>query len=401
MSLAEERKGRGVVATLSVISALVGVRDNLRSVVWQPYALSLGLDMQGIGGLESSMDFSRLLVEPAFGSISDLFGRKRLLALREILALGAGLLFLFARSWHLLFMGILFTGLSMSLLSVWNAVIAESSEPSRLGFVYSIVGTCYTGAGFVGTLGAGYIADTFGFSWVYIAATGLAAISLMLVAGRLPETRDGVSAKLTLTRTVGALTGVLHPPRYIWGFYLVMSLDLFAFGMGVRLLNGMLTKSYGYATYQLGLLAAAMMGGMAIAQAPLGRFVDKIGYAKYLASSQFTASITLIMLLFSKSFAMVFVALFILGLANALWMPAEQAWIAKNVDPSERAQAIARFSTFRGLMSFPAPFVGGILFDLYGFDVPIAMNLIIAFVDGIIILLVVKDNALQERRRLM
>jgi MFS family permease len=68
-----------------------------------------------------------------------------------------------------------------------------------------------------------------------------------------------------------------------------------------------------------------------------------------------------------------------------------QAWIAKNVDPKERAQALGSYSTFRGLISFPAPFIGGALFDAYGFNTPIIMNLIIGLIDILLILKLIKD----------
>jgi len=62
------------------------------------------------------------------------------------------------------------------------------------------------------------------------------------------------------------------------------------------------------------------------------------------------------------------------------------------VDPERRAQAIGGFSTFRGLIAFPAPFIGGLLFDAYGFDVPILINLGIALIDVILIYMLVKER---------
>ena len=176
------------------------------------------------------------------------------------------------------------------------------------------------------------------------------------------------------------------------GFYLAMGLDLVAFGMGVRLLSGMLSKGYGYTGTMIGLYTTAMTLTMAVGQIPFGRLADRFGYARFLAASQFTACVMLGMMIYSKQFEVVLAANLILGVANAFWMPAEQAWIAANVNPEERAQALGSFSTFRGLIGLPAPLIGGALFDAYGFDVPIAMNLIIALIDGILILVLVKDK---------
>ena len=111
-----------------------------------------------------------------------------------------------------------------------------------------------------------------------------------------------------------------------------------------------------------------------------------------MAISQFTACIMLAMMILSKGYVTIIVANLIRGIANAFWIPSEQAWIVANVDTKQRAQGLGSFSTFRGVMSLPAPIIGGILFDSYGFDVPIMLNLIIAFIDGIVILARVKDR---------
>lgn len=382
----------GRLLTLSIISALRGVRDNLRLVVWQPFAVSLGLDMKAVGSLESLTDFTRILTEPSFGSVSDDVGRKRLLVVREALMLASGLMFLLARSWHLLFIGMILNGLSNALYSVWSSVIAESSEPDRLAFVYSVVGACYTGVGLLGTLGAGFMADAFGYGWVYTAASGFGLASLLMVWLRLPETMIGEPRRVNWGKAIAALAGALNPPKRLRGFYLAMGLDLVAFGMGVRLLSGMLSKGYGYTGTMIGLYTTAMTLTMAVGQIPFGRLADRFGYARFLAASQFTACVMLGMMIYSKQFEVVLAANLILGVANAFWMPAEQAWIAANVNPEERAQALGSFSTFRGLIGLPAPLIGGALFDAYGFDVPIAMNLIIALIDGILILVLVKDK---------
>jgi len=378
--------------TLSIISALRGVRDNLRTVVWQPFAVSLGLDMKAVGSLESLTDFTRMLTEPSFGSVSDAVGRKVMVMLRETLMLASGLMFLLARSWHLLFVGMILNGLSNALYSVWSSVVAESAEKDRLAFVYSVVGACYTGFGLLGALGAGYIADAFGYGWVYTAASGFGLASLIMVWLRLPETMAGESRKIDWGKAVAAFAKALNPPKRLRGYYIAMGLDLVAFGMGVRILNGMLSKGYDYTGAMIGLYTTAMTLAMAVGQVPLGRLADRFGYSRFLAVSQFTACIMLWMMIYSKQFEVVLAAHLILGVANAFWMPAEQAWIAANVDPEERAQALGSYSTFRGLIGLPAPLIGGALFDAYGFDVPILMNLVVALIDGVMILILVKDK---------
>ena len=154
----------------------------------------------------------------------------------------------------------------------------------------------------------------------------------------------------------------------------------------------MLNSGYGYTPWMIALYTTAMTLTQAGAQIPLGRLADRFGYGRFMAISQFLASIALATMIWSKDLVIIVAANLLFGLANAFWIPAEQAWIADNVDPKRRAQSLGSFSTFRGLIGLPAPIIGGILFDAYGFDVPVLMNLIIAFIDGVVILAWVKDR---------
>ncbi len=388
----ERKHRRGMLPTLSSVSALRGLRDNLRLVVWQPFAISLGLDMGQVGSLESLMDATRLTLEPALGVISDAQGRRKLVILREALIVGAGVALLLAHSWHLLFLSSLLVGASMAFYSVWNTVIAESTESGSLGFVYSLTSSFYTGAGLVGTLAAGYIADTYGFGWAYTAVIVAGAISLGIVILRLPETMTGDRRNVNVVKTVSAPFRALLPPRMLLGFYLAMALDSIAFGIGMRLLNGMLAEGYGYTPLMIGLYSAAMTAAMALSQVPVGRLADRFGYRNCLFLSQVIASLTLGMMVYSKTLEWVLAANLVLGLATAFWVPSEQAWIAENVNPAERAQSLGNYSTFRGLAGLPAPILGGFLFDAYGFDIPIALNIVLALVDAVAILMLVKDR---------
>lgn len=377
---------------LSTISALRGIRDNLRFVIWQPFALSLGLNMSSIGSLESMMDFFKLIFEPAFGSLSDQVGRKNLTLFREFLILTAGILFVVAQNEQIIYIAIILIGSSNALVSVWQALVAESSDASSLAQIFGLTGAFYTGAGLIGTLSAGYIADSFGYRTVYIISVFFSIISIILISFRLKETLIKTVEKINFKKVIVAIFSSLNPPKEFRGFYIAMSLDLFAFGLGFRILTGMLTKAYGFTPTMIGYAITAMTLSMAVTQIPFSKIVDKYGYSRFLALSQIIASMSMAILIWSKDFIAVLLAFFVLGFANAIWMPTESAWITVNVDKKIRARAIASFNTFRSIVSMPAPWIGGILFELYGFDVPMILNLVLALVDAAVIILFVKNR---------
>ena len=399
--MTSEKTGkRRLVFIVSAISALRGAVFKAWKVIWQPFVLSLGVSMARLGGLESLLDLTKIMMMPFLGKASDTYGRRRFIIAQEVLILAAAVLYIYAESWRFLFLGVIFTGLSLAVHPVWNTVIAESSEGKKLGYTYSLVRTITLGLSLIATIAAGHIATSYGFQPVFTVAAVLALLSFLVVVLRLPETIFAdITGSVNLRELTGSFMETFRPPRYLWGFYIAMSADLIAFNLGYRLLNGMLSQGYGYTPAMLGLITAANIGTTAVAQIPLGRLVDRIGYVKFLVISQLIASGALATLIVSKSFPVVVTAHIILGISAAFWEPAEWAWIAANVDPERRAQAIGGFSTFKGLIAFPAPFIGGLLFDAFGFDLPIFLNFSIALIDVVLIYALVQERVRPEATR--
>lgn len=386
-------KVRGNLRLLALLSFLRGARDQMRWVVWQPFALSLGISMRSLGGLESALDLTRISVQPILGGASDAYGRKRFLVLRELLLLAALILFIVAGSWQGLLVGVLLVGLYAGVEPVWSSLVAESAEAGEMGMAYSILNASYMATGLFAPVAAGLLADAYGYDSVFYVSAGLGLFIMLLVLLKLAETKPRVEGEgITRTRFARPLLDALRPPPRLRGFYLSMTVDLFAFSLGHRLLYGMLTKSYGYTPYMLSLMSAAMTVAWAVSQIPLGRVLDRVGSRRFLVASQLISCGVLALLLVSKHFPLVLLSQGLLGVAAAMWLPAEQTWIASNVDPKERARAIGSYSTFRGLLAFPAPFIGGALFDAFGFNMPILINLVGAFLDVLLIAALIKDK---------
>jgi len=229
------------------------------------------------------------------------------------------------------------------------------------------------------------------------AALGIVAASLLVTTLRIGETRGRTaSASFTLSQVWGSLLDTFRPPRYLWGFYVAMSVDLFAFSVGWRLINGLLTEAFSFTPGMLGLMTAVNAGTMALFQVVLGRYVDRVGYVKYLAISQALSCILLASLLINQSFPVAMAANVLMGFSAAFWAPAEQAWIAQNVDPVERAKSIGGYATFRGLVALPGPLIGGILYDEYGYHMPMLVNLVLAAIDVGLIVFLVRDRVRPE-----
>ena len=396
MSILERIRKEQQIFYLSLATALRGIRDNIRAVVWQPFALSLGIPMKDIGALESLIELARIIIQPILGAASDTYGRKRFLILRDLLVVLAGVFFLFAKSWLYLALGTTLVGFSFALVPIWHSVVAESSKPDQLGWVFSILGSVYMATGVIGTVAAGWLADTLGYSVVYSIFVLASILSLLVTLFRIEETHKPEEKRdFGVRKAVTSLLDTFRPPRYLWGYYIAMSVDLFAFSVGWRLINGLLTEA-GFTASMIGVIYAFQTGTMALGQIALGKQVDRFGYKRLLTLSQIISCVVLAALIFRPVYPVAIIANILMGIGAACWAPAEQAWIAKNVDPAERAKSIGGYSTFRGLVALPGPYIGGLLYDRYGYTAPLLVNLGLAVFDVLLLWFLIKDNARED-----
>lgn len=396
MNILERIRSEKQLFYLALTAALRGIRDNIRMVVWQPFAISLGIPVKDIGALESLMDLAKIIFQPILGAASDVYGRKPFLVLRELLVVLAGVFFLFAKSWEFLAVGMVLVGFSIAFIPIWHSLVAESSKPEEIGSVFSILGSVYMAMGLLGTIAAGWLADNIGYRMVYSIFVAASVFSLFVTLFKIDETHSPEGAReFGLTKAFTSLLDTFRPPRYMWGYYIAMSVDLFAFSVGWRLINGMLAEA-GFSTAMIGVTYAFQTGTMAVGQIILGRQVDRYGYRLFLTLSQILSSIILAALILRPTYLVAIICNILMGIGAALWMPAEQAWVAKNVDPAERAKSIGGYSTFRGLVALPGPFIGGLIYDRFGYTAPMLVNLGLAVFDIFLLWFLIKDNAREQ-----
>ena len=397
MNLLERIRNDKQLLFLSLATALRGMRDNLRYVIWQPFALSIGIPIRDIGALESLMDLANIVIQPVLGAASDAYGRKKFLIARELLTLVAGLCFLLAESWQLLAAGMIFLGFGFALIPIWDSTVAESVKVCEIGEVFSLLSSAYLFTGLFGTLASGWLADNMGYRTVFAISVGFGVLSLFVNVFKIEETLRPSSERLfTIKEAFKSLSDTFRPPRYMWGYYIATSLDMFAYGVGWRLIIGLLAEVYGFTSGMLGLMVMANIGTRALSQVILSRYIDRVGLRIFFTVSQAIFILPVGLMLFFPSYHVAIIANVLMGISSAFWDPAEEAWLAKNVDPEQRAKSIGGFSTFKGLVALPGPFIGGLVYARFGYQGPLVITLSLLILDLGIIWVFVKDNARGE-----
>ena len=368
---------------LALRNFLYGLRMHMMRAMWQPFVLSLGASMPLLGLLEAIGGFGGIVstaMLPLGGWLSDLRGRKPLLILSSAFGF-TGVLALvlagWAGDWRLLLPGVVLLGLIAIARPAADSMIAESTSLDARGRAFSLVSTAFAVAGvFAPTLG-GLLAQRYGFVTTLAIASTLELLTLAAVALALQETRGLASAEpLHASDLIALARSVFVPPPRLRAFYIAVTVDMFAYGTGALLLPGLLTETYGFSPLQLGIMSSVTSLTWAVTQMFFGHQVDQRGCVPFLILSETLGVCVTAGWLIAQSFE-AFLALSVLyGLLPATWVPAFLSWIANSVPEDQRAQEIGRLGAFRGLLSFAAPYVGGLLFEAVGYAGPILANML-------------------------
>ncbi len=388
---------RDNLAVLSATAFLSGIHSNMVSVVWQPYVLSLGASMTTLGWLTSLGGFQGIvtsLIQPLGGWLADRMGRKPFVVWASVVLVAAYALYTLAgvtRVWTFLVPGVILIGLSALNRPARSSLTVESVTVERRGMGFSIVQVATVLPGIFAPILGGFIADRATATAVFPVGILFEVMSLFLVARYLSETAGSHQMRehASWSELWSMLKRSIVPPPGLFGFFLCLAGDSFVWGISLGTLFGMFSETYGLTDAQLGLMTSAMSVSMAVTQLPVGRLVDRYGCKPSLVISEAIGLPLMLMWAFSSRFEVLVASYALFGLVGSTWGPAVMSYLAARTLPGERAEAIGRLSAFRGLLAFPAPFIGSLLFERGGLRLPVMVTLIgiVIVMMGIILLI--------------
>jgi MFS family permease len=359
------------------------MRDNIVRVVWQPFVLSLGASMPLLGFLGSLGGLRGIvptLVQPLSGRLSDYFGRKVFILSSSVFAIVALSIYVsasFMDNWHLLIPGVAILGLASVSRPSEDSMTAESVKVDGRAIAYSLVMLSSALSGVLAPLLGGFVADGWGYIVVFLIGLALDVVALSLAAALLKETLVSQSRRpLAFAQWKGVFRGILAPPVKLRGFYIAMAIDAIAWGTGWSILYGLLSEAHHFTASQLGILSCLSSIGWAIFQMPIGELMERYGCVKSMILSEAAGVVLAMGWLHATAFQAFALLQILFGFTVATWLPATMTWIANSVPKERMAEEIGRFNAFRGLVAFPAPYIGGLLYEAFGFRGPITVNLI-------------------------
>jgi DHA1 family multidrug resistance protein-like MFS transporter len=353
------------------------------------YVQSLGASVQQVGFFFTITSVVPLAFQIIGGFVSDSIGRLKAIAIGSLAGIVGYVLYVIAPSWQWL---ILAQGIS-SLASCFvapsfQAFIAEQSKEETRARVFATVESIYMIVGVVGPPIGGFVSQKYGYRAMFLVAGvfyGLATIVRVLMAKRTrQEVRASTCDSFSLASLKQSLAQmaslVLAGGVVTWIF---ISDGVFDVAMSISTgLEPLYHRSIiGLSNVEISSFSSIFHATMMILLPLGGWFADRAGErAGIVAGHLFFAMGGLVFLLGSTYIHFALVSM-LYGIGGSLMSPSYNSLISKVVPWNMRGVAYGLFSTSLGLISLPAPYIGGIMWKTLGpkapFMVPLVASLLV------------------------
>jgi DHA1 family tetracycline resistance protein-like MFS transporter len=314
---------------------------------------------------------------PILGELSDLYGRKKLLAICiAILAVsqivfGLGILL---SSLTILFIARAVAGIAGANISIAQASIADVTEPQNRAKNFGLIGVA-VGIGFIvgPALGGAVASLTHSASVPFFVSGVLGIINLISITFYLPETRKVPESKLhniTIFKAIhnirSAFTGKETSHLYISNFLYLTGFTFFTASTGIFLVQKFGLTSAGLGTY-FGVLGVWIV----ITQGFILRVITKKYTEKaILRFSLVAVALAIIAMPFMPTLVFIYVILPFIAIPQGLSMANMSALISKSVSPEKQGAAMGINGSLAALAQGAVPALAGGVTALFGISFP-------------------------------
>lgn len=341
------------------------------------YAKDFGASATVVGVLVSAFSVAQLLVAPAWGRLSDQYGRRPAI-LAGLVVTGAGyVIFAFAGSVMALLLSRVVQGLGGGTVGVIQAYVADASRPSErtksLGWLSAVTslgavagpafGSLVVGLG--GREAPGIAAAVLSllvaaFAWVYLREPRLAVTT---TSGHIPM------LPTTGRAAIGRVLSHWSAPasRLIW----IYAVGIGAFYGVIQTVPLLLEARLAITEHNVGYFVMYLGGvGVIVRSLILGRAVDRLGEARLARVGTVLLAGGLAATGLAHGLAVLLVGFTLMPLGTAFLFPCVTGMLSRVVRSAERGLYMGVQHTFGGVSRVVFPIGAGVLMDRFGVGVP-------------------------------
>jgi MFS family permease len=388
------------IRVIAVTGLISGIYVGMLNGILQLFPLSLGFGVAALGILQAAGNrFSGVaasVAQPIAGHYSDIFGRKVVIVVGSIATIASMVCFIgaaFNGNWILLFVAFLSFGVSALGSPASQAMVAESVEMDvkKMNVAYSVVFFFSSIPGAITPYIAGETVDVYGYAVIFAAAAILEAGDLYLYVRELTETMHVVRPAEVVVRARFSLRESFRIPKGSMRYFSALAMDAFAFGITTSIIYAMLFDKFGFDPAQIGILVAVFSLAITLSQYPATRLLLLLGGRKTIAFSEALGTMLMIGWGLANTFPDFVLLSIVFGVSVTTWVPGVQSILMANSPAKERGGIGGKVAAVRGLVAFPAPILGGFLYQSFGYEAPIVASVIGTVMAVVMILRFVPD----------
>lgn len=380
MTGSRPRLGDNFFLILCVIGAVAIFSSTMsKNPVLNPFAQSLGTPEDLMGIVAAASTLPGILFSLAAGSLSDIFGRKKILLVSSLLFASAPFLYLLVASWWQLALVRFYHGFATAIfIPVARAAIAEHYSTMRGEKISTFTSATIAGRSIAPFLGGFILSFTlWNFHTLYL-AVGIAGVTTLFATLILIKQKDSSEAS-SLSKALGTSRSVTKPKS-------VQGWKEAAGNVGILVVSSVEGASYyvfgavefffvGYLK-NVALLDASLIGvisGMQLALIPIvnpfmGRLSDKIGRKIPILAGLTIGSLPLMAVSYTTNFFWLLAISVIYGLGFSMVTSSTPALVGDLSRKESYGAAMGFLATIMDVGQTIGPIMTGIILAASGYS---------------------------------
>ena len=377
----DKQSNKRVITILSLASFLHDIGSDMVFSVWPLFVTQILKANMSVLGLIDGLGDAVVSVSGAVGGyISDKIKKRKLFVWTGYLFGGISRIgYALSPTWHWLIPFKLLDRSGKIRSAPRDAIISDISNRENRGGRFGILRAADNTGAVVGILIAVVLVQRLGFKNLFLLASIPSIFAVILLIIGLKESRQDSQTIFKGIR----LRDFNFNLRLLTILSAIFALGSFSYSFLLLFAN-----KYGIANYQIPILYLLFTIVAAICSIPFGKLSDKIGRKKVLYLSYFFWAVVLILLLIYSQAVGIFTAFIFYGLHKGALDPVQKTLVAELAQREYVASTIGAFQMIIGLISLPASFLAGILWDKFTPFTPLYFSLILTLVSAVMLVFI-------------
>jgi MFS family permease len=337
-----------------------------KNPVLKPFATSLGTPSDLLGIVASASTIPGILISLPAASLSDVFGRRKVLLFAAFVFASAPFLYLGVTSWWTLALVRFYHGFATAIfMPVAEASIAELFPTKRGERISLFNSATAVGRAFAPFLG-GYllfVSNSFFTLYVSVGIAGVTAfvVALLFLAEKKNFAQKQILTKKSARNIFGGWLELIKNTKVL-GISFVQAVQYYVFGSVEFFLVGYLVDVVGLDIFSVGIITGSEIVALVIARPLIGRISDKIGRTKPIIAGIIAGCFLILAIPFTTQFPLLLLLAIGYGISFASVLSSTSPMVCDLVPASLVGASMGFLSTTMDIGQTLGPIISGIIF---------------------------------------